>query len=297
MFSDQVVKEIVATARRDQIDPASLLAVSEVESAGRPLESDNLTPRLLFERHVFYRELKKRNKDALAKAVSQGLATPKWDRSVAYRDQGTSQGRLAVLAKARAVDEECANRACSWGLGQVLGANAESLGYSSANNMVNELQAGGIVAQVESMLRFIKKNHLQPYLNLHDWASFALKYNGPGYAQNRYDVRMAAAYQKWVVKIDGMAIETEQLETNKPVEEKIDELPPPYVEPQTKAKSTTLWSTIFGTISTFFIGIWTWFMNLPFQDKALILGFMGFVVLLFVYIAKERIRKIVEDHV
>src|SRR3990167_4235370 len=185
--------------------------------------------------------------------------------------------------------------ACSWGLGQVLGANAESLGYSSANNMVNELQAGGIVAQVESMLRFIKKNRLQPYLNLHDWASFALKYNGPGYAQNRYDVRMAAAYKKWSAKVDGMAIETPAPQDAP--EEKIDELPPPYVEPQTKAKSTTLWSTIFGTISTFFVGAWTWFMNLPFQDKALILGFMGLALGLFVYIAKERIRKIVEDHV
>ena len=295
MFNDEVVKEIVSVARREKIDPASLLAIAEVESVGRPLEDDGTTPRLLFERHIFYRELKKRNKAVLSSAVQTGLAS---QSPGGYDKQGTSSKRLALVAKARAVDEECANRACSWGLGQVLGANAESLGYSSATSMVSELKAGGIVAQVESMLRFVKKNRLQPYLNLHDWPSFALKYNGPAYAKNRYDVKMATAYEKWTAKVDRMSIETKPTETSEPItEEKIDELPPPYVEPQTKAKSTTLWSTIFGTISTFFVGAWTWFMNLPFQDKALILGFMGLVLGLFVYIAKERIRKIVEDHV
>ena len=30
-----------------------------------------------------------------------------------------------------------------------------------------------------------------------DWAVFAKCYNGPAYAQNRYDVKLEAAYQKY----------------------------------------------------------------------------------------------------
>jgi hypothetical protein len=29
-----------------------------------------------------------------------------------------------------------------------------------------------------------------------DWAKFARGYNGPGYAQNAYDVKLAQAYEK-----------------------------------------------------------------------------------------------------
>ena len=292
MFSDDVVKQIVAVSRREEIEPSALLAVAEVESAGRPLEDDGTTPRLLFERHVFYRALKRSNKQGcLAVAVNAGLATPKWNRAVAYKDQGTSSGRLAVLTKARSVDEECANQACSWGLGQILGENAKSLGYESATSMVEELESGGIVAQVESMVRFIRRNKLQPFLNLGDYAGFALKYNGPGYAQNRYDVRMAAAARKWAAKLDSMSIDTTETLTE------VDELPPPYIEPKTPAKSKTIWTTILGFITTAPAAAYTWFTALSFQEKTLLLGSFTAIILFFGFILRERIKKIAEDHI
>ena len=34
-------------------------------------------------------------------------------------------------------------------------------------------------------------------LQVKDWASFAAGYNGPAYAQNRYDVKLAEAYRKY----------------------------------------------------------------------------------------------------
>lgn len=35
------------------------------------------------------------------------------------------------------------------------------------------------------------------YLKEKDWRMFALAYNGPGYAANQYDTRLAEAYRKW----------------------------------------------------------------------------------------------------
>ena len=59
MFEGDVLRQTIAVASKYKIEPAALLAVTEVESAGRSRECDNTTPRLLFERHVFYRELQR----------------------------------------------------------------------------------------------------------------------------------------------------------------------------------------------------------------------------------------------
>jgi hypothetical protein len=298
MFDPQAVGRIVHLARANGIDPAALLAVAEVESAGRPLEQDGVTPRFLFERHVFYRALYKADKAKLKQAVAQGLAIPKWDRKTQYRDQGNSTGRMASLRAARAIDEECANRACSWGLGQILGENAVSLGYADATDMVDQLVAGGVPAQVEAMLRFVRKNNLVEKLNLHDWAGFALKYNGPGYAQNRYDVKMAAAYQKWAAKLDAQMLpppEPEGPEGDVPLpppDETVDDLPPPYVEPKTPAKSKTLWSVLGQILSA--LGAGAAYML---SDWRIMLALVVAIIFLALFIGRERIRKIVDEHV
>src|SRR5262245_65100148 len=201
-----MIDEAVKVALRQKIAPAALMAVVEVESAGRALEEDGRTPRLLFERHVFHRELARRQPGKLSAAIAQGLAIPKWNRALQYRDQGSSHGRLVVLARARAIDEDCANRACSWGVGQTMGFLAEGQGFRNATAMVAAMVAGGVPAQVECMVREIKSRKLDAALNRHDWAGFARSYNGPGYAQNHYDVKMAAAYGKWMKRLAGRKV-------------------------------------------------------------------------------------------
>lgn len=289
MFTDQVVSQLVARARQETIAPPSLLAVIEVESAGNPFEADGVTPRFLFERHIFYRELYARNRKALSSAVSKGLAN-RSRQAGQYQDQGTSAGRMRLLNSARAIDEECANRACSWGVGQVLGANAESLGYPSATAMVSML-SGGLIPQVDSMIRFIKKNNLIPALNMHDWAAFALRYNGVAYKTNRYDVKMATAYAKWSKKLDGMVIEPPPSDEEPAPPEPTDDIPPPYIEPKTPAKSKTLWSVLGQIFST--MGI---YIGAALSDwRVITAGIVG-VVILALFIGRERILKIIEDH-
>lgn len=203
MFSTDVRDRVAAVARKNGIEPAGLLAVVEVESAGKALEAgDNRTPRFLFERHVFHRELAKRAPNKLDDAIRAGLAIPKWDRKTQYRDMGTSAKRLAVLERAKAIDEECALRSASWGVGQTMGFLCTELGFSTATSMVDYITRGGVPAQVDVMVRFIKTKRLVPKINAHDWAGFAKVYNGPGYAANQYDIKMAAAHRKWLAALD-----------------------------------------------------------------------------------------------
>lgn len=201
-ISDTIKNAVIRAAQINRIEPAALLAVVEIESSGKMFEEDGRTPRLLFERHVFHRELAKREPEKLGLAVSAGLAIPKWSRSTQYKDQGTSKNRLALLASARSIDSECANRSCSWGLGQTMGFNAEGLGFRNATELVEFMQQGGVHAQVECMVREIRRNKLEKALARKDWAAFAKGYNGPGYAQNKYDVKLEAAYRKWAAALD-----------------------------------------------------------------------------------------------
>lgn len=46
------------------------------------------------------------------------------------------------------------------------------------------------------MAAFIKSAGLQDELMSRNWAGFAKGYNGPAYAQNAYDVKLAQAYEK-----------------------------------------------------------------------------------------------------
>lgn len=192
-----VLAGIAQAAPRRNFAPADIAAIVEIESAGRAFERDGITPFLLFERHVFHRELRECAPLKLALAAARGLAIPKWDRATQYQDQGTSAGRLALLARARAIDDECANRSASWGLGQTMGFHAEKLGYASATDMVERL-SGGIDAQLDALFREIESDPMMAAaLRTGNVEAFARAYNGPGYRQNNYHLRLDAARKRW----------------------------------------------------------------------------------------------------
>jgi hypothetical protein len=203
MFSESVIAATAAMAKRYGVAPATLLAVVEIESAGKAFEADGRTPRFLFERHVFHRELRKRAPDKLERAAREGLAIPHWSRATQYRDQATSAGRANLLQRARAVDAECANLSASWGVGQTMGFHARALGFASATAMVEHMRAGGLAAQIDVMCRNISDMKLWGALKAKDFAGFARRYNGAGYRQNRYDIRMAAAEARWAGQLAG----------------------------------------------------------------------------------------------
>jgi hypothetical protein len=197
MFSDKLALQIAAAAARAGIPEAGMLAIVEVETSGNPLEADGRTPNFLFERHVFHRELSARQPAKLVHAVKMGMAIPKWSPATQYKDQSKSSSKLSLLARAKAIDEDCALRSCSWGLPQIMGNECQEVGFPAAKGMVDFLTDGSPQSHLDLMVRFLKSRNLISAMERRDWAYVALRYNGAGYRKNQYDTRLAAADRKW----------------------------------------------------------------------------------------------------
>lgn len=168
------------------VHPPELWAVLGVETIGVGFLRDR-RPRILFERHVFSGKTGGRF-DTRHPDISN--VTPG-----GYGRAGDAQ--YVRLAQAAALDRAAALESASWGIGQVMGFNARSLGYGSAETMVAAMVEGED-AQVLAMARFIaSRPACRQALIAHDWATFAKWYNGPGYKRNRYDARLAELYRRY----------------------------------------------------------------------------------------------------
>lgn len=201
MFSNRIRSEIETIARRSGLEPAALLAIAEVESAGKAFANvgGRREPLIRFEGHYFDRRLPA---DKRAAARAAGLADPK---AGTVRNPASQAARWTMLAKAAAIDHKAAHEAVSWGLGQVMGAHWEWLGYASVDALVAEARAGA-GGQVALMVRYIEKAGLAGAIRRHDWAAFARGYNGPDYKRHGYDRKIAAAYVRYAGEIAAAAL-------------------------------------------------------------------------------------------
>lgn len=192
-------EQITQLANQHAIDPASLKAVIEVECRGNGFDKHG-KPVILFERHVFYQRLTKmrwfthRNR---LYATHPSLCNPNWG---GYNSHGGNQQLRLEIASGLVDSPLCkalAQESCSWGLGQVMGYHWQSLGYGSIDEFVAQMERGEY-EQMDAMIRFIKVNGLVGYLNNQNWQGFAYRYNGKAYQRNRYDTKLAQAYQRHV---------------------------------------------------------------------------------------------------
>ena len=117
-----------------------------------------------------------------------------------YKDQGKSAKRIARITHARAIDENVANRSASWGLGQTMGFLADEQGFTDATEMVDHM-TGSIPGQIDCMLRELTRKKLIQPLNTRQYVQVAKVYNGPGYAQNSYDSKLADADRRWARRL------------------------------------------------------------------------------------------------
>lgn len=191
MFDAQTTRSLQAIADRIGVELAALLAVIEVESAGvfyARVDGED-KPLIRWEGHYFDRllsgHLRQQARDA-------GLASP---RAQAIANPRSQQRRYDKLARAMLIDREAAIMSCSWGVGQVMGAHWRWLGYNSASDFKKQVSRN-VLGQIEAMVRFIVKADLVEALQERDWRAFARGYNGPAFARNQYDERIAAAYAR-----------------------------------------------------------------------------------------------------
>ncbi|WP_337263331.1 MULTISPECIES: N-acetylmuramidase family protein [unclassified Serratia (in: enterobacteria)] len=175
-------------AARLSVPVAAIHAVAEVESAGSGLLPDG-RPKILFERHVFLRQLS-----------AAGIQTDGLPSDLANKQPGGYSGGVAEherLERAAKIHRASALQSCSWGAFQLMGYHWQRLGYPSLQDFINAMYRGE-AAHLDAFVRFIlADNGLLKALRALDWPDFARRYNGPGYAANQYDKKMAAAFKKY----------------------------------------------------------------------------------------------------
>jgi hypothetical protein len=99
------------------------------------------------------------------------------------------------LERAAAINRDAALESCSWGMFQIMGFNWNRCGVNSLQEFVNAMYKGED-AQLQIFVNYIIKAGLSDEIRDKRWAAFARQYNGAGYAANKYDIKLAAAYKK-----------------------------------------------------------------------------------------------------
>jgi peptidoglycan hydrolase-like protein with peptidoglycan-binding domain len=76
-----------------------------------------------------------------------------------------------------------------------MGFNAATVGYADVEAMVAAMVASED-NQLQAMFQFVITNNLHTAMQQHDWELLARGYNGPNFAKNEYDNKLAAAFAR-----------------------------------------------------------------------------------------------------
>lgn len=146
---------------------------------------------ILYERHYMYRFLKNKgytDQQLNALATSEPKIVHTYQAGYSY---GSEQSQYERLQRARELDRDAANKSCSWGKFQVMGAYYARL-YKSTDELV-EAQNYCALQHLQYFKIFLtkEKNMLEP-MKQKNWLTIAKKYNGEN--QVGYDTKISNAY-------------------------------------------------------------------------------------------------------
>jgi len=186
-------QDFINAATKLGVPVASVRAVQEVESRGSGF-FDSGRCAILFERHIFYKEMAKvTDANALTKLYQK-------DPDIINVTSGGYVGGPAEwvrFSRAFAINGDCAMKAASWGLFQIMGFNYGDAGFPNVGSFVDAMKQSER-NHLDAFANFIKINSggkLHKALVAKDWAEFARLYNGSGFAKNQYDTKLAAAFK------------------------------------------------------------------------------------------------------
>jgi len=168
-----------------KVGQAELWALIRVETRGFGFLV-NRRPQILFERHVFHRLTNGafRNKEP-------SISNPK---PGGYLGGVKEYDRLSL---AIGCNRAAALSSASWGIGQVMGFHAKTLGFENVEAMVGAMTISED-RQFAAVARFILSEDLHLSLQKKDWAAFARGYNGPQFAKNQYDEKLKFSFDDLV---------------------------------------------------------------------------------------------------
>ena len=185
MIQKLTEEDYARAARAIGTDVAAVKAVVEVESSGSGFLPDG-RPKILFEAHWFAKFT-----NGAYNRSHPNISSPRWNRAL-YKGGAREYPRLE---EAKKLDASAALKSASWGLFQIMGFNHKLCGFVSVEDFVSAMKASE-GRQLDAFVGFIESKKLNAFLIKKDWASFAYRYNGAGYKQNKYDTKMAAAYAR-----------------------------------------------------------------------------------------------------
>lgn len=162
---------------------AALQAVVAVEASGSGFWDDG-RPKMRYERHIFHQRTKGRYSNA-----HPDISNPKSGGSK------TGPEEYNRLRAAMQLDEEAGLLSASWGLPQIMGFNYQLAGYANVKAMVWAMHQSE-AKQLEAMGRFLVNTNITQPMREQNWAQVARLYNGRDYRKNRYDEKLAMAFQQ-----------------------------------------------------------------------------------------------------
>lgn len=168
------------------VEIATLKAVAEVESRGSGFLPTG-RPVILYEPHIFSRYT-----NHVYDKTHPKISYPKW-KSGQYGPISAQWPKFQIAAE---LNPAAAVMACSWGKFQLMGFNYQKCGFEALADFriaMDESEREQLIA----FCNFVRARGLVDELQRHDWPGFAFGYNGAGYAANRYDEKLAAAYRKY----------------------------------------------------------------------------------------------------
>lgn len=201
---DKLTNELIAkVANKLNLEPALLKTVTVVECGNRDGFLPSGRPQILFEGHVMWKYLKIKLDGEGKRTYLYDLA--KRNPSLVYQKWTKEfylggEGEWKRLEAARKIDEKCANLSTSWGMFQIMGFNHSYCGCKDVFEFVKKMQESH-ASQLKLMYYYMNNTSCLKNLKEHDWAGFARKYNGPGYAENAYDQKLKNAYENFKNKI------------------------------------------------------------------------------------------------
>lgn len=182
----------IAKQIHPDLEPEMIIAFSKVECKREPFDKDGF-PAILYERHVFYRNVVDHHGRAQAKKWAADFPNICYRTGYGKGGYGSYAGQRKKFSAAFALCPNCSMEACSWGPFQELGENWESCGFENVGQMIDTMKDGLYGASLV-FIRSIKfRGLVTPLLNRR-YAVIAEKYNGKGYRTFKYDQQIEAAY-------------------------------------------------------------------------------------------------------
>lgn len=188
MISEHQYKE---SAKLLSCEIAALKAVAEVESGGDGFLKDG-TVKILFEPHIFWKELRKLGMDPSTFSGVDDILYPTWGT----KPYGKVSQQHERMDRAILINRDAALKSASWGKFQILGVNYKLAGYGTVREFVEGMNKNED-EQLKAFVSFVLNTFLDDELRAKDWKGFSRGYNGPLYFKNNYDKKLAAAYLKY----------------------------------------------------------------------------------------------------